>query len=100
MKYIKIVAVILGLICVDASKAATMDSVFDDLNGNVSYGGPAAVQTQTMNMYSGGNLTLTSPSRSYNLMSIQAPTVNAGCGGIDLHLFLSRLCGGELILLT
>lgn len=86
MKYIKIVAVILGLICVDASKAATMESVFDDLNGNVSYGGPAAVQTQTMNMYSGGNLTLTSPSRSYNLMSIQAPTVNAGCGGIDLHL--------------
>ena len=55
MKYIKIVAVILGLICVDASKAATMESVFDDLNGNVSYGGPAAVQTQTMNMYSGGS---------------------------------------------
>ena len=86
MKYIKIVAVILGLICVDASKAATMESVFDDLNGNVTYGGPAAVKTQTMNMYTGGNLTLAAPSRSYNLMSIQAPTVNAGCGGIDLHL--------------
>ena len=39
-----------------------------------------------MNMYTGGNLTLAAPSRSYNLMSVQAPTVNAGCGGIDLHL--------------
>ena len=86
MKYFKIAALTLGLICVDASKAATMESVFDDLNGNVTYGGPAAVKTQTMNMYTGGNLTLAAPSRSYNLMSIQAPTVNAGCGGIDLHL--------------
>ena len=86
MKYIKIAALTIGLICVDASKAATMESVFDDLNGNVTYGGPAAVKTQTMNMYTGGNLTLAAPSRSYNLMSIQAPTVNAGCGGIDLHL--------------
>lgn len=86
MKYIKIAALTIGLICVDASKAATMESVFDDLNGNVTYGGPAAVKTQTMNMYTGGNLTLAAPSRSYNLMSVQAPTVNAGCGGIDLHL--------------
>ena len=86
MKYFKIAALTLGLICVDASKAATMESVFDDLNGNVTYGGPAAVKTQTMNMYTGGNLTLAAPSRSYNLMSVQAPTVNAGCGGIDLHL--------------
>ena len=86
MKYFKIAALTIGLICVDASKAATMESVFDDLNGNVTYGGPAAVKTQTMNMYTGGNLTLAAPSRSYNLMSIQAPTVNAGCGGIDLHL--------------
>ena len=86
MKYLKIAVVTFGLVCIDVSNAATMESVFDDLNGNVIYGGPAAVKTQTMNMYTGGNLTLAAPSRSYNLMSVQAPTVNAGCGGIDLHL--------------
>ena len=37
MKYFKIAALTLGLICFDASKAATMESVFDDLNGNVIY---------------------------------------------------------------
>ena len=44
MKYLKIAVVTFGLVCIDVSNAATMESVFDDLNGNVIYGGPAAVK--------------------------------------------------------
>ena len=78
MKYLKIAVVTFGLVCIDVSNAATMESVFDDLNGNVTYGGPAAVKTQTMNMYTGGNLTLAAPSRSYNLMSVKPQQLTQG----------------------
>lgn len=80
-----LVGSVLIAICANAN-AATMENVFNELNGSTSYGGPAAIQTQTMNYYHGGNLSLATPSRSYNLASLQAPTVNAGCGGIDLHM--------------
>lgn len=63
-----------------------MENVFNELNGSVSYGGPAAIQTQTMNYYHGGNISLSTPTRSYNLVSAQAPSINTGCGGIDLHM--------------
>ena len=66
--------------------ANSMENVFNELNGSVSYGGPAAIQTQTMNYYHGGNISLSTPTRSYNLVSAQAPSINTGCGGIDLHM--------------
>lgn len=94
MKAIKILSasVVLGLSL--QTNASTMENVFNELNGSASYGGPAAVQTQTMNYYHGGNISLTTPSRSYNLITAQAPSINAGCGGIDLHMggfsFISR----------
>lgn len=73
------------MICIDAN-AKSLENVFNELNGSATYGAPTAIQTQTMNYYHGGNLSLATPSRSYNLASLQAPTINAGCGGIDLHM--------------
>lgn len=69
-----LVGSVLIAICANAN-AATMENVFNDLNGSTSYGGPTAIQTQTMNYYHGGNLSLVTPSRSYNLASVQAPSV-------------------------
>lgn len=73
------------MVCADAN-AKSLENVFNELNGSATYGAPTAIQTQTMNYYHGGNLSLVTPSRSYNLASVQAPSVNAGCGGIDLHM--------------
>lgn len=82
--YIKALVTSIAVItCVNAN-ASEMDSVFDDLNANV--GNPTVLKTQTMNYYHGGNLTTNSPVKSYNLASASAPTVSAGCGGIDLHM--------------
>lgn len=77
-------SVVLGLSI--HANANSMENVFNELNGTASYGGPAAIQTQTMNYYHGGNISLSTPTRSYNLVTAQAPSVNAGCGGIDLHM--------------
>lgn len=84
--YLKLLSasVVLGLSI--HANANSMESVFNELNGTATYGGPAAIQTQTMNYYHGGNITLATPTRSYNLVTAQAPSVNAGCGGIDLHM--------------
>lgn len=69
--------------CVNANSAG-MDDVFNELNANV--GNPSVIKTQTMNYYHGGNLTTSSPVKSYNLAAASAPSVSAGCGGIDLHM--------------
>lgn len=84
--YLKLLSasVMLGL-SIHAS-ANSMEGVFNELNGTATYGGPAAIQSQTMNYYHGGNITLATPTRSYNLVTAQAPSINAGCGGIDLHM--------------
>lgn len=82
----KILASSIVLSFVTAANANSMEGVFNELNGTATYGGPAAIQTQTMNYYHGGNITLATPTRSYNLVTAQAPSINAGCGGIDLHM--------------
>lgn len=82
--YIKVMVASIAIIsCVNAN-SNEMEDVFDDLNANV--GNPTVLKTQTMNYYHGGNLTTTAPVKSYNLTAASAPTVSAGCGGIDLHM--------------
>lgn len=78
-----IVIAMAATFCVNAN-AASMEDVFDDLNSRAS--NPAVIKSQTMNYYHGGSLATVAPVRSYNLLSASAPTVSAGCGGIDLHM--------------
>jgi conjugal transfer pilus assembly protein TraF len=42
------------------------------------------VQGQTFNTYTGGNLYLRSPNKTYQLAAVQFPAAKGGCGGIDL----------------
>lgn len=44
-----------------------------------------AYQSQEGGYYSGGSLFLRSPSRDLQLAHIQLPSLNAGCGGIDMY---------------
>lgn len=67
-----------------ADVKSEMQSWFNELGvmGNVS---PAdVVRGQTSTVYTGGNLYMRTPVRSYQLASINPPSINAGCGGIDM----------------
>ena len=44
-----------------------------------------AYQSQEGGYYSGGSLFLRSPSRDLQLAHVQLPSLNAGCGGIDMY---------------
>jgi conjugative transfer pilus assembly protein TraH len=48
--------------------------------------GPGAYKSQTQNIYTGGELQLRFPTRTYQLWSMTLPSVNAGCGGVDAYL--------------
>lgn len=58
--------------------------MFDDLGavGNVT--APQAFHGQTLSTYTGGSVFIRTPTKTYNLASINLPYVKAGCGGIDL----------------
>lgn len=48
--------------------------------------GPGAYRGQTMSIYTGGEMQMRAPIRSYQLWSVSMPSVRAGCGGIDAYL--------------
>lgn len=48
--------------------------------------GPGAYKSQTQNIYTGGEMQLRFPTRTYQLWSMALPSVNAGCGGVDAYL--------------
>lgn len=63
---------------------AEMQDMFSSMGtiGNVT--SPGAFHGQTMNIYSGGQLMMRTPGKTYNLAHIELPHLNAGCGGIDM----------------
>jgi conjugative transfer pilus assembly protein TraH len=48
--------------------------------------GPGAYQSQTQNIYTGGELQLRMPTRNYQFWSYSLPSIAAGCGGVDAYL--------------
>jgi conjugative transfer pilus assembly protein TraH len=48
--------------------------------------GPGVYQSQTQNIYVGGEMQLRLPTRSYQFYSFSLPKVTAGCGGVDLYM--------------
>jgi conjugative transfer pilus assembly protein TraH len=63
---------------------AEVDSMFNNLGAIGNYTAPGAFKGQTFNTYSGGNLYLRSPNKTYQLLAVQFPSARAGCGGIDV----------------
>jgi conjugative transfer pilus assembly protein TraH len=68
------------------SNGNSMEDVFNAINANGHVSGPAVLQGQTMNAYTGGSLFMRAPSRTYQLATVTAPSWGAGCGGIDLYM--------------
>lgn len=59
-------------------------NMFNNLGATGNYTAPGAFKGQTFNTYTGGNLYLRSPNRTYQLAAIQFPSAKGGCGGIDV----------------
>jgi conjugative transfer pilus assembly protein TraH len=79
--------VVLTLVPVSLSLAEDLNTqaqkMFNDLGavGNVTP--PQAFRGQTMNTYTGGQLYIRTPTKSYTLANLSLPYIRAGCGGID-----------------
>ena len=70
--------------------SAAYSDVVADMNNyfnNISYAnvtGPQAVEAQQAYYFTGGSAYMRTPSRTLQVANIQFPSINAGCGGIDL----------------
>jgi conjugative transfer pilus assembly protein TraH len=80
----KITVLLSAFVLASPSIAMTMNELFDAINAESNVSDPAIVQSQTMNLYTGGSLFMRMPKRTYQITSMTPPSWNAGCGGIDL----------------
>lgn len=83
----RIVAAVIAVLFTTSAMASVQDEMTSWFNEMGSYGNvtmPQAVQGQTSTTYTGGSMYMRSPVRSYQLASVTAPSMRAGCGGIDL----------------
>jgi conjugative transfer pilus assembly protein TraH len=62
---------------------AETDKMFKDLSIIGNYTAPGAFRGQVFNTYSGGNLMLRAPNKTYQLIAIDLPEARGGCSGID-----------------
>ena len=80
---------IVALQATGPAQAADLSQQMANMFGNgamANVTGPGAYKSQTQNIYTGGEMQLRVPSRSYQLMSYSKPSINFGCGGADIYL--------------
>ncbi|MHB8697660.1 MAG: conjugal transfer protein TraH [Sulfuricaulis sp.] len=70
---------------IPATQAADLDTMFSEIGAYGNITGPAVYRAQTANLYAGGSVFMRTPVRDYQLVSMEAPYLRAGCGGIDIH---------------
>lgn len=68
----------------NANVGAGMQSWFNSMGGMSNATPPSSYQGQTMNGYSGGGFYERTPTQNYQLANMTPPSLNIGCGGIDL----------------
>jgi len=61
-----------------------LTTFFDDMGAAANVTGPTAYQGQSAGYYTGGGVWTRFPQRAVNPVNLQLPSVNAGCGGIDI----------------
>lgn len=81
-----------------ADIAGDMTAFYDSLGGTASASGPQLYRGQSAGYFSAGSFNARAPIRNYNPVSVQMPSIRAGCGGIDLFLGgFSYINANELI---
>ncbi|MEM7687604.1 MAG: conjugal transfer protein TraH [Pseudomonadota bacterium] len=69
---------------VAADVGGELTDFFDDMGSAANVTGPTAYQGQSAGYYTGGGVWTRFPQRAVNPVNLQLPSVNAGCGGIDI----------------
>ena len=65
---------------------SSLDGFFNDLGYNTNVTHPNAYKGQAASYYNGGSLSVRSPIKSAQLVSVNLPDVSMGCGGIDAFM--------------
>ena len=68
----------------EASVSSDLSSFFNSLGYDTNATNPSAYEGQEAGYYTGGSLYARNSVRDYQLVSVQLPSIKAGCGGIDL----------------
>ncbi|WP_434778539.1 conjugal transfer protein TraH [Neisseria sp. Ec49-e6-T10] len=66
-----------------ANIQSDMQDMFDSAGVSGNYTKAGSFHNQSMNMYTGGSLSVRAPVSNLSPISIQLPRIEAGCGGID-----------------
>ena len=77
----------LGLSTLPAPAAAGfLEDYYTAAGAQTAVTEPAVLQSQSVNLVTGGSFMLKTPRKSFTPYSLEAPHLKAGCGGIDLFL--------------
>jgi conjugative transfer pilus assembly protein TraH len=63
-----------------------MENLFESLGGGSNITSSGAYKSQSGGYYTGGSIYARIPTKSYNFANFQPPSINAGCGGIDIFM--------------
>ncbi|MEQ9883209.1 conjugal transfer pilus assembly protein TraH [Pectobacterium brasiliense] len=89
------------LIFVNTTARADVNSDLNGFFGSLGYSGNVtqaqAWQGQAAGYFTGGSVYLRNPVKNVQLISMQLPSLNAGCGGIDAYLGSFSMISGEEI---
>ncbi|MDH5179520.1 MAG: conjugal transfer protein TraH [Gammaproteobacteria bacterium] len=68
-----------------ADVGSDMNNFFNDMGFNSNVTPPGVYEGQAAGYFTAGGLYLRTPSRNYQLASVQMPSYRAGCSGVDLY---------------
>src|SRR5262245_37520345 len=66
------------------SRGYGMTDFYNEAGVYANVTAPGAYRGQTMGLFTGGNMFVRVPQRTYQLASVAGPNLKAGCAGIDL----------------
>ncbi|EJG2388481.1 conjugal transfer protein TraH [Kluyvera ascorbata] len=101
LKTVSALSLTLILGTVSLSARADVNSDLNGFFGSLGYSGNVtqaqAWQGQAAGYFTGGSVYLRNPVKNVQLISMQVPSLNAGCGGIDAYLGAFSMISGEEI---
>lgn len=101
MKLKKVMLTLLTAMCVSTPALADVQGDLNGFFGSLGYDGNVskaqAWQGQAAGYITGGSVYLRNPVKQVQLISMQVPSLNSGCGGIDAYLGAFSFISGEEI---
>lgn len=101
MKFKKVMLTLLTAMCISTPALADVQGDLNGFFGSLGYDGNVskaqAWQGQATGYITGGSVYLRNPVKQVQLISMQVPSLNSGCGGIDAYLGAFSFISGEEI---